>query len=308
MPRTAPPDPAIASALRRLDQLAESAPDLAEPLAFYRAALPHLHQAQTRIEPFHLDPAVAQRKLETGQPLLVGEDLSLDMEATRALFLSLCRLIESDNFSDRKRGWPFGPSSRGTLRAAAAQQLRRAVERDELDLSDVLAALALGTWRRAELIALDLKLDVDLLRLLAENSLRPALRAWAQALAEIDLDHWRLGHCPLCGSAPLLSEIRGKEGERRLRCGLCGASWYYPRLKCAFCGNNNHRQLGFLTLEGEEEKYSLQTCEACRRYLKVIVTYDPIPTEVLLAEDLATLHLDLIAEEREFSRAEAGRS
>jgi FdhE protein len=87
-----------------------------------------------------------------------------------------------------------------------------------------------------------------------------------------------------------------------LRCGLCGAGWSYPRLQCAFCANTQHQSLGYLSVDGEEEKYRLQTCEVCRGYLKVVVTFDPIPVDLLPLEDLATLHLDLIAVERQYVR------
>ncbi len=319
--RQAKADPQTEALLKRLDDLVERWPDLAEPAAFYRAALPALRTAQKNIEPFTLDAGTAKHKLESGLPLLVGEDLPLDVEATRGLFLRLCRIVETvspNGAAKPKTG--RGLFQRGqldslklmeraddgaALRAAAAEQIRRAVEKNELDLSAIWAALALGDWPRLELIATSLKLDAELLRLLAQNSLKPALRAWAQGLKNVDLDDWRRGQCPLCGSPPLLAEIQGKEGERRLRCGVCGASWHYPRLQCALCNNQNYKQLGYITVEGEEEKYSLQTCDACRGYLKVAVTYDPIPVDQLPVEDLATLHLDLIAAEREYTRASA---
>jgi FdhE protein len=148
-----------------------------------------------------------------------------------------------------------------------------------------------------------LELDSNLLRILAQSSLKPALHAWAQSLGRIvDLDHWRRGHCPMCGNAPALSEIQGKEGERRLRCSLCGTGWYYPRLQCAFCGRRGHKTLGYIAVEGEEEKYRVQTCDSCHHYIKVVVTFDPILPELLPVEDLATLHLDLVANERGFTR------
>ncbi|MBI3242492.1 MAG: formate dehydrogenase accessory protein FdhE [Chloroflexi bacterium] len=330
--RQAKADPQTEALLKRLDDLVERWPDLAEPAAFYRAALPALRAAQKNIEPFTLDAEAAKRKLESGLPLLVGEDLPLDVEATRDLFLRLCRIVENTAPEEAKAsrpGWGLRLAKRGqpdslklieqarngngaALRAAAAGQIRRAVEgkggtsgRPLLDLSTIWAALALGDWRRLELIATSLKLDAELLRLLAQNSLKPAMRVWAQGLKNVDLDDWRRGQCPLCGSPPLLTEIQGKEGERRLRCGVCGASWHYPRLQCVLCNNQNYKQLGYITVEGEEEKYSLQTCDACRGYLKVVVTYDPIPVAQLPVEDLATLHLDLIAAEREYTRAPA---
>lgn len=316
-------DPQTEAVLKRLDTLAERAPDLAEPIAFYRAALPLLREAQAQVTQFTLDPETVQRKTAFGLSLLVGEDLPLDPNTTRDLFLRLCRVAEavgapaghkSSGLSPLfSRGKPDplklieqaldGDGDGAALRSAAARQIRRAVERDELDLVAVWEALASGDWRRIELIAAGLKLDPELLRLLAQNSLKPALRVWAQGLKSTgDLDHWRGGQCPMCGSPPLLAEIQGKEGARRLRCGMCGADWGYPRLQCAFCGNKDHKSLGYISVEGEEEKYRLQTCDACRGYLKVVVTYDPTPVDLLPVEDLATLHLDLIASEREYVR------
>jgi hypothetical protein len=315
--------------LRRLDELAERAPDLAEPIAFYREALPLLRAAQAAVEPFSLDPAEAQRKLQSGLPLLVGEDLPLDVEAARALFLRLARIaekLERPGAPGEARGLRalfsggkpnpvalmghaldgrFAGNS-AALRSAAAGQIRRAVEKNQLDLVPIWQALALGDWPRAERAAAGLQLDSGLLRLLAENSLKPALRVWARGLKPgIDLDRWRRGHCPLCGSPPTLAELQGKEGARRLRCGLCGADWLYGRLQCAHCANQDYKTLGYIVVEDEQEKYSIQTCEKCHGYLKVVVTYEPTPVDLLPIEDLATLHLDLIAAERGFSRAPA---
>ncbi len=122
MARPATTDPQTEAVLKRLDALAECAPDLAEPIAFYRAVLPALRSAQATVEPFTLMPEAAQRKLESGLPLLVGEDLPLDAEATRDLFLRLCRITESIDVSSngngkntRKRNrsrWPFSAHGR----------------------------------------------------------------------------------------------------------------------------------------------------------------------------------------------------
>jgi formate dehydrogenase accessory protein FdhE len=313
-------DPQIQAALKRLDALAERAPDLAEPIAFYRAVLPILREAGAQVTPFALQPETARDKLRVGLSLLVGEDLPLDWDATHVLFLKLCRTAESvgspapgksSGWSLFKRGQPDtlklidqarnGDSAH--LRVTAAAQIRRAVEKDELDLLAVFGALASGDWRRVELTAVGLKLDPELLRMLAQNSLKPALRAWMQGLKNsIDVDNWQRGQCPYCGSPPVFAEIQGKEGARRLRCAMCGADWPYPRLQCAFCATQDYKHLGYISIEGEEDKYRLQTCEKCRGYLKVVVTFDPTPVDQLAIEDLATLHLDLIANEREFTR------
>jgi FdhE protein len=167
----------------------------------------------------------------------------------------------------------------------------------------VWSALAAGDLRSVELAAHECQLEAELLRTLAQNSLKPAFRVWTRGFkSHVNLDDWRRGQCPLCGSPPIFAEIQGKEGARHLRCGMCGADWAYLRLKCAHCGNSDYKSLSYITVEGEEEKYSLQTCEVCHNYIKVIVTFEATPVDLLPVEDLVTLHLDLIAAERGYAR------
>lgn len=319
----APPakaSPQLEAGLKRLDGLVKRNPEMAEAVLFYQSVIPDLWEAQQNVPLFTLDGATAQQKLESGRPLLVGEDLPLDGQATADLFLRLCRIVERAGAPDtpHRSGWSLFTRGKpeparlmeraqagngAALQATAARQIRGVVEQNQLDLAGVWAALATGGRGQVEQMAVHLKLDPNLLQVLAQNSLKPALRAWAQNLGQIvDLDHWRRGHCPMCGNAPALSEIRGKEGERRLRCAMCGTGWYYPRLQCPFCSRRGHKTLGYIAVEGEEEKYRVQTCDNCHSYIKVVVTYDPIPVDLLAVEDLATLHLDYIASERGFSR------
>jgi FdhE protein len=310
--------PHIKAGLKRLDDLVKRTPEIAGVVAFYRAVIPILWEAQQNVPSFILDAAKAQQKLKSGQPLLVDEELPLDAQATADFFMRLCHIVERADAAETPQGsgWSLfsrrksnsdqlvGWSQTGddtVFQAMAARQIRQAIEQNQLDLAEVWQAIAMGERQHIEQMATRLKLDPDLLRILAQISLKPALHAWAQNLGPIiNLDQWRRGYCPMCGNAPMLSEIQGKEGERRLRCSLCGTGWYYPRLQCPFCGCQGHKTLGYIAVEGEEEKYRLQTCESCRRYVKVVVTYDPIQPDLLLVEDLATLHLDLIANERDF--------
>ncbi|RPI33692.1 MAG: formate dehydrogenase accessory protein FdhE [Chloroflexota bacterium] len=283
--------------LRRMDALARQKPEHVEALAFFRALLPILRRAEVDVPSFALTPEAARKKFALHQPLLAGEDLPFDTEAAKSLFLQLCRLSEDDPES------PLHSQACMENRHMAAARIRQAVECDELDLKALLQTAAEGRWQ--ELIPLvDVqRLEPDVLRTLAELSLAPSLRAWArEAAIHVDLDEWRQEICPMCGSRPMLSEIQGKEGVRRLRCGLCGAGWYYPRLKCAICGNEDYHALGTIYVEGEKEKYRLQTCDACKNYIKVVITFEPNPVELLMVEDLVTLHLDVIAGEQGFSR------
>jgi FdhE protein len=312
--------------LQELDRLVKHRSELAEAAGFYRAVLPLLQQYRQTVPPFRMEQQAVRNKLEAGLPLLVGEELPFDLEAARALFLNLCRIAESasahgkptpgagsaSGAGARRSGRSFDPFSLwkraqdgdgGLLRAAAARQIRRAAEQNDLDLPAVWEMLAAGEWRRLELTTVGLKLDAELLRVLALYSLKPAFQHWAQELQQlVSFDRWLRGVCPVCGSPASLSETQGKEAARRLRCGLCGAGWRYPHLKCAFCQNDDYKLLSYFSVEGEEDRYKLQACEICRGYIKLIKTFEPIPVDLLPVQDLATLHLDLIAAEHDYTR------
>jgi len=47
----------------------------------------------------------------------------------------------------------------------------------------------------------------------------------------------------------------------------------------------------------------VEVCDRCKGYLKVIVSFTPTPADLLPIEDLATLHLDYIAQAHGYKRA-----
>jgi FdhE protein len=82
-----------------------------------------------------------------------------------------------------------------------------------------------------------------------------------------------------------------------LHCGLCGTSWPFARLVCPFCGNEDPAKLSRLAVADDDRRW-LEACEACRHYLKT-VDRRRLPgdaTFIPLVEEIAGLHLDLIAE------------
>jgi FdhE protein len=74
-----------------------------------------------------------------------------------------------------------------------------------------------------------------------------------------------------------------------------------PRLFCPFCGNRDHRVLGYFSAVGEEGRYRAATCDTCRGYVKMVTTLGPLEAPQLLVADVATLHLDLAAADRGFA-------
>lgn len=135
----------------------------------------------------------------------------------------------------------------------------------------------------------------------------PLLAACARELAGRMPDQWPSGYCPVCGSWPLLAELRGVERERSLRCGRCGAAWRTQWLRCTYCGEARHGHLGALAAADGLESRKAETCATCRHYLKSIAALAPLSHMDLLLADLDTVELDLAARERGYGRpAEPG--
>jgi FdhE protein len=138
--------------------------------------------------------------------------------------------------------------------------------------------------------------QLDLIDLFLEESLRPELESIAEKYRQaVDKSHWTEGYCPICGKEPKIGEIRnGEEGERYLFCHQCGFKWYFRRIKCPFCGNEEQHSLAYFAVEGEE-RYRVDVCNKCRRYIKMVDLPNASEEVDLDVEDIATLHLDMIA-------------
>ncbi len=140
---------------------------------------------------------------------------------------------------------------------------------------------------------------------------RAFLRPFAEALARagIAADRPRHeGHCPACGSAPIVSfrkELPESNGAARfLACGLCGTEWAFNRIRCPSCQEENPAKLpGFQS--DVHKNVRIEACETCRRYVKSIdLTLDARPLPEV--DDLVSLAMDLWAIEEGWTRLEPG--
>ena len=100
---------------------------------------------------------------------------------------------------------------------------------------------------------------------------------------------------------PALSLLKGDGGIRYSRCSHCACQWRVDRLSCSVCGNKDPGTLHYFCGEGEEA-HRIDLCDACHHYIKTIdcrslEAADPI------TEDLATLHLDVVAVQKGYERA-----
>lgn len=289
--------------VQRLRALVKRSPDLNDAAKFYEAVQPILRDADLRVASISMTPEEACRKMGDGRPLLSGLDLDLDAAAVRELVIELAEAVESVGRKDQ----PHKRLSWGRVSHepdAAARRIRAALEDNRLDIIELLAYISSGERGPVTAVAQDLQLEPDLLWTLAQNALKPALRAWCRQLTPLAKGaSWNRGTCFVCGAAATLAELQDNDQAKHLRCGSCGADWAYRRLQCTYCGNEDQKTLGCLYEEEQRDTIRVEACHKCKGYLKVISSFAPTPAEMIPVEDLATLHLDYIAQERGYARA-----
>ena len=129
--------------------------------------------------------------------------------------------------------------------------------------------------------------------------------AWTRMAALLDAadlaSEAESGDCPACGSPPvsgLVSPGGTKFGHRHLHCSLCATSWRYVRVRCVHCGSTD--KISFRNLAGTDYLRA-ECCEVCQGYSKVFYVEKARAIEPL-ADDLASLGLDVLVGEEGFAR------
>ncbi len=177
--------------------------------------------------------------------------------------------------------------------AEVEQALRRIAEADGVIVNRWVADLWSGQ---------PLPDDIGLLPFIAA-ALQIELARWAAALQPDELGRTtEPSRCPVCAGWPVASLLRTvgeTPGLRYLHCGFCASEWLYPRIQCVHCGSGE--QIAYHGIEGGDPAVQAETCDACHTYLKRI-DRDKSPGADALADDLATLALDVLLNEQGYQR------
>lgn len=120
-----------------------------------------------------------------------------------------------------------------------------------------------------------------------------------KAVAENTDNSWL---CPVCNSMPVASviQIGGNNGLRYLHCSLCESEWYVPRVKCTSCDDLQH--IEYFSLDNTLAAIKTECCHACQSYLKIF-DQDKDPHLEVIADDIASLILDIKTEEEGFAKS-----
>ena len=277
-PRVLAPDAkdVFAHRARRFAQLAEG-----HPLGDYLRFMGRLAQAQQKaldampVVPVPDDAAKSQSR-QHGMPLVPAQS------------------------------WPRDPAWRGALNAildevapaaadAAAATLKAIRQLDDAAM-EALAERVLRTELYGE--------QADKLTFVAAALqvywTKLAAQLGSAALQPLDVP----GVCPCCGALPSVSVIGASPevpGLRYLHCSLCNSEWHMTRAQCTAC-DAGESAVAYQHIEGDKGLVQAETCDVCKSYLKLVrrdkdASVDPV------ADDLATLALDILVDESGFSRS-----
>jgi len=270
---------------KRIKHLKEKRPGYGEVLDFYQKVREAQDSAKSslKIDPIRLKKEWKDLLAKEGFSLLQKQDFPLDIEVSLTLFQTLCQIGKDAN-------------------PHMAEQVRKIEEVLNSKRFDLKELIKKGIEeQRIEQMADEFGLDKKIFLFLIEASTRPSVELGIEQLrTELDPENWHKSNCPICGSLPFLSLLREEVGKRYLLCSFCGYQWRIDRLICPFCNNKEQESLSYLYAEGEEA-YRIDLCEKCRQYIKTIDLRRLEESDPCL-EDLATLHLDILASQKGYKR------
>jgi FdhE protein len=281
--------------IRRINVIEKNRPSHKEILDFYKYIIREQHKIKPLIKVKRIDinEETAKTQMREGFPLIDKKDIKLDMDSAENLFKNICRALQ--------RKEKISPE---------IKKINQAIRKGEIDLKELFGKLIAGDKAYIDSVSEKTELNRWLLLFLAESSINPLLEAYAEKLkGHVDQEIWFRGYCPVCGSAPVLGELRnveGVEGVKFLVCSSCSFQWRFKRLACPFCGNDDHKKLRYFNTKADGKAYRVDVCEECKKYIKTI-DFRELKEEVIPAvDDIGTLHLDILARKEGYKRGVPG--
>jgi FdhE protein len=271
---------------RRIQKIKKKRPAYGQMLDFYKKVREEQEKvkASLAIEPIRLKKEWKNLLAKEGFSVVEKKDFPIDIDASFSLFQSLCQLGKEAN--------PY-----------MAEQVRKIegnIGKIRINLKELFKEGV--DEEKVEQIAKEFGFDEKVFFFLIHNSIKPSIEAAVEKLLnELNTETWTKGYCPICGSLPLLSLLKEEVGKRFLLCSYCGYQWQTDRVLCPFCNNKDQESLHYFTAEGEEN-YRIDLCDKCHQYIKTIDLRAIGEIDPSL-EDLATLHLDVIASQKGYKRA-----
>ncbi len=222
-----------------------------------------------------------------GAPLLPRHSFVVDVERASALMDALKNLAREQ----------------GDALARSVQLLEEAEKEGTFDCSEAFARFIADDAEHFSRLCELTPETPRLIPFLVQASATPFIEALAEAVVgEAGLDAvWPHGHCPVCGSLPLIGRLREKEGYRNLVCSFCHSEYRARRLQCPYCLEEDMEKLEYFD-SPDEPGYMVNVCRSCNGYIKTVDFRNLDKTSLPLFDDLESLALDMLASQKGLSR------
>jgi FdhE protein len=268
----------FAARAQRFEQLAEGH-SLGDWLRFLAAITRAQHAALQSLPPLALpDAAQLARAREHRMPPLPAQSWPRDPAWRTSLLQIIAAITPAAPEPARKDLARLAAFDADRIEALAERVLHTELYGDDAALLPYVGAALQVLWTAA------------------------AARLGVADIATLDVP----GVCPCCGFLPVASVVRdrGEVGNLRyLHCALCNTEWNLVRVKCSSCDATEG--ISYRHLESEDIKMAwavrAETCEACKSYLKIAYA-EKAPVDPV-ADDLATLALDILVDEAGYARS-----
>jgi len=287
LPRKKKSDNSAEKIKKRATAMVKEKPSHKEILEFFKDVVKEQHTIRSKVNtaPLDIDEEDFKRKIVEGFPLVEKRALTLDIPSATRLFKRLCKIMSHSKKASRD-----------------AERITQALRNKEIDLLQLFKQIDSDGNQYIDDLAKKLGIKEDIMAFLVRSSMKPVYEAYAIQLGKyVDQEKWWRGYCPICGSEPSLAEFK-EEGARFLVCSSCSYEWRFNRLKCPFCENADHEKLRYFYTEKEGKAYRVDVCEKCKRYIKTIDVNEVGEEVVLPLEDIALLHLDILAQKEGYSK------
>ncbi|WP_457572330.1 formate dehydrogenase accessory protein FdhE [Desulfovulcanus sp.] len=222
-----------------------------------------------------------------GKPMLPRENFPYDFDASQKLFSELLAFLQEQ---------------KGHL-GEAAEIVAQDLSKGQLDLSEAYTKYLAGDDHYFRLYGEKTPVAPRTLNFLIQASITPSLvkTGYSISLLLPPDQVWKTGHCPVCGSLPLISELKDKQGFRYATCSFCQTSYRVPRMSCVFCQEDKKESLEYFQVS-EEPGFRVDVCKSCKMYIKTVDFREMDKLAIPPLDDLESLPLDLLARKQGYTR------
>jgi FdhE protein len=273
-------------ALSGIRDLKDRSPDMGPLLTYYERVLEAQNGAGAafKCDAGGLDIDSHRKRSVEKKPFFDPDDFSMDWDMFDRLFLGLSEIARQHADLDKSEDvWPVSLSGANSWH----ENLLKGLLVDTAALDDCADRAGI---------------DRSSFTFLCSQAAVPFLEKHAESVIEcIDVSVWDQGHCPVCGAEPIMGKLEKETGKRVLQCHQCRTEWPFKRLTCPFCGNNEQGKQRYF-LDKDDKSCRVEVCDECKAYIKAVDARETEKEICLFVENIATLHLDLVAKNEGFVR------